>query len=156
LPGGSWFGAREHLDHNLNQARIILSLELTEPLPPAVCGTVQVDQVLVNLIHNAIEAMQSPEAAGSALTVRSSVDGDFVRVDVADLGCGMSPDRVGSIFEPFFTTMQDGIGMGLAVSRAIVIDCGGELTARPGPHGGMTMSFTLPVASAAASEGGMP
>jgi PAS domain S-box-containing protein len=145
----------ELLNHNLNQARIVLSLELTEPLPAAVGGTVQVDQVLVNLIHNAIEAMQSPGAAGSAVTVRSCLDGGFIRVEVADLGCGMSADRVGSMFEPFFTTKADGIGMGLAISRAIIIDCGGELTASPGPHGGMTMSFTLPVDPAATRTGGM-
>jgi C4-dicarboxylate-specific signal transduction histidine kinase len=145
----------ELMRHDLDQARITLRLDLSEPLPNAMGGSVQIDQVLVNLIRNAVEAMRSGNADGSEIAVRTSLDQDFVKVDVIDLGCGMSPDHIGSMFEPFFTTKPDGIGMGLAISRAIVIDCGGELTASPGSNGGMTMTFTLPLERGLA-KGGVP
>lgn len=103
---------------------------------------VQIQQVLINLIRNAIEAMQ--EAPRRALTVSSTSAPDgMVRVSVSDTGPGIAPEIAARLFEPFVTTKNGGLGVGLSISRTIVEAHGGKLEALPNGDGGATFQFTL-------------
>lgn len=104
---------------------------------------VQIQQVLVNLMRNAIEAMQGSDRR--ELTVSAAVKGGMVEVSIADTGPGISPDIAERLFQPFFTTKSQGMGVGLSISRTIVEAHGGQdLGPHRGQHrGGATFRFTL-------------
>jgi signal transduction histidine kinase len=110
------------------------------PVPPVRGNSVELREVLINLILNAIAAM--PE--GGTLTVRSFVAGEHVLVAIADTGEGIATEYHSTIFRPFTTTRQDGSGLGLSVSRAIVEGYGGTLTVESVPGEGATFTLTLP------------
>ena len=118
----------------LRHSRITVRTNLNPSLPHVMGDSVQVVQVLVNLIRNGIEAMCTEGAVGSVLALRTSQRSGFVRVDVSDQGCGMGPEQTKSMFEPFFTTKADGMNMGLAISKTIVTECGGEINGRSNPE----------------------
>lgn len=103
---------------------------------------VQVQQVLVNLIRNAMEAMQD-SATRELLISTIPLPETMIRLDVADTGPGISPDVVAQLFQPFITTKAYGMGVGLSVSRTIIEAHGGKLWAEPRPGGGTIFSFTL-------------
>ncbi|WFP65822.1 PAS domain-containing sensor histidine kinase [Mesorhizobium sp. WSM4904] len=104
---------------------------------------VQVQQVLVNLIRNAIEAME--ESSERTLTVRSKpADDMMIVVQVDDTGSGISEEMAARLFQPFATTKPRGMGVGLSISRTIVEAHGGQIEAKPRPGGGTTFRFTLP------------
>jgi signal transduction histidine kinase len=106
---------------------------------------VQLQQVVLNLVMNGIEAMSSVgERARHLVITTRDVDSDRVQVTVQDSGTGLSPDTLPRIFEPFYTTKPTGMGMGLSISRSIVQNHGGRLwaTANDGP--GTSFHFTLP------------
>ena len=104
-----------------------LDLRLDEPAPRAVCDRTMVEQVLLNLTRNAIQAMedQAPEARVLEIAVRA--DGAWVRVDVADRGPGIAPEVAARLFTPFFTTKAEGMGLGLSLCRTVVEQHGGTL-----------------------------
>jgi signal transduction histidine kinase len=110
------------------------------PVPPVRGNSVELREVLVNLILNAITAMPN----GGVLTVRSFVAGEHVLVAVADTGEGIATEYHGTIFQPFVTTRQSGSGLGLSVSRAIVESYGGTLTVESVLGQGATFTLTLP------------
>jgi PAS domain S-box-containing protein len=104
------------------------------------------EQVVLNLVHNAIEAMQEIDRHKRKLVIRTSnVDEHTLQVAVIDNGSGISEDNLAKLFEPFFTTKSDGMGMGLAITRSIVDAHKGKLTASRNADGGATFCFTLPV-----------
>jgi two-component system sensor kinase FixL len=109
---------------------------------------VQIQQVLLNLIRNAIDAVLAVAGAPRRVEIRTAVDAnDFVEVTVADHGCGL-PEQAGErIFEPFFTTKPSGTGLGLSISRGIVRDHGGRLHCVANLPRGAVFSFTLPLAA---------
>jgi len=113
-------------------------------LPPALADRVQLQQVLMNLMLNAIEAMRTA-APPRGLTIRTERQGDGCVVSVIDTGPGVSPDRAASIFDAFYTTRSDGTGMGLPISRSIVEAHGGKLWLEPGDGRGAAFRFTLPI-----------
>jgi two-component system sensor kinase FixL len=118
-----------------------------EPAPdlPLVGGDeVQLQQVLLNLVVNACDAMAGVNAKERRLLVCTESDGRGVRVCVADQGCGIPTERIERIFQPFFTTKEIGMGLGLAVCRTIVSAHDGELSAINNPGRGATFQFTLP------------
>ncbi|KLK89652.1 ATPase [Microvirga vignae] len=122
--------------------RIRMNVEVESDLPPVVLDRVQVQQVLVNLIRNGMEAMDSV-AGDRVLGIRVHRSGDVVQIDISDRGPGVEfPERM---FEPFFTTKEHGMGMGLAISRSIVESHGGRLWAENNESQGATFTFTLPV-----------
>jgi PAS domain S-box-containing protein len=128
----------------IQQNRVELELELGTDLPPVIGDRVQLQQVLLNLISNALEAMSSVEQRPCRLTIRSSdPGGDTVLVSVCDTGVGLHPEGMSKIFDAFFTTKPQGMGMGLAISRSIVEDHGGRLSATSRPGEGSTFQFTL-------------
>ena len=103
---------------------------------------VQIQQVLLNLLRNAIEAMRTSTCRELVISTASAAD-NMVILSVADTGCGIAPDLLPKLFQPFVTTKQTGLGIGLSLSRAIIDSHGGQITAEPNPDGGMIFRFTL-------------
>ena len=106
---------------------------------------VQIQQVLVNLLSNAVEAMQTSPADRRRITIRTSVHDAAVEVAVSDRGVGLPPGSETKIFEPFVSTKPEGLGMGLSIARTIVEAHGGRLWAESNPEGGAVFHFTLPL-----------
>jgi two-component system sensor kinase FixL len=106
---------------------------------------VQIQQVLLNLIRNAIESMEETEKR--ELLISTVVNGAMVEVSVADTGVGIAADIREQLFQPFITTKRQGMGVGLSISRTIIEAHGGSIAPRPNPGGGTIFSFTLPAVS---------
>lgn len=103
---------------------------------------IQIQQVLLNLMRNAVEAMQD-SAKRELLLAAAPADNDMVRITVADTGSGIAPEVVAQLFQPFITTKQQGMGVGLSICRTIVESHGGQIWAEPNPGGGTVFHFTL-------------
>jgi two-component system sensor kinase FixL len=110
---------------------------------------VQIQQVLVNLVRNAAEAMADCERRELSLVARSAPD-EMVEVTVSDTGKGLSDTVRENLFRPFFTTKTAGMGVGLSISRSIVEAHGGDMRASASPSGGASFWFSLPAAPAEA------
>jgi len=127
------------------------SVQLTLQFDPTVdlvlVDKVQVQQVLLNLLRNAIEAMQTSPRRELVVSTAPAADG-MVAVTVADTGVGISSDVASKLFQPFVTTKPRGIGIGLSISRTIVESHGGQITATANPKGGTIFRFTLRVVGA--------
>jgi two-component system sensor kinase FixL len=122
---------------------VTLHLALAADPPPVLADAVQLQQVLVNLVRNAVEAMRG--AARRELRVTTAVRApDAVEVSVADTGPGLAADLDGRLFEPFVTTKPDGMGIGLSISRSIVEGHGGQLEMAARPGGGTVFRCILP------------
>ena len=108
---------------------------------------IQIQQVLLNLIRNGIEAMRdSPRRELAVASARAA--GDMVAVSVSDTGSGIPAEIAGTLFQPFRTTKQNGLGVGLSISRTIVEAHGGQIEAQPNPGGGTIFTFTVPSGAA--------
>ena len=125
--------------------RVKLTLELSRSVPGVRGDRVQLQQVLLNLILNAMDAMNGCEAGRRCVAVCVRPREEEVEVAVSDSGHGILTDNVKRLFEPFFTTKTSGMGMGLAISRTIIEVHGGRLWAENNPEGGATFRFTLPI-----------
>ena len=123
-----------------------MSLELASDLPKVRGDRVQLQQVVLNLVLNGLEAMREPHAGARTLVIRTARDGAAaLRVTVQDSGPGIAEKDLGHIFEPLYTTKTEGLGMGLAIVRTIVNAHGGAVGAENNPEGGASFRFTLPV-----------
>jgi PAS domain S-box-containing protein len=130
----------------LDSHRIVLQRELLEGLPEIVGERVPLQQVLLNLIMNAVEAMSPLADRTRLLSVRTQIlELDHVLITVADRGIGIDPQNIDRIFEAFFTTKPQGMGMGLSICRSIVDAHGGRLWAAPGSPYGSVFNVKLPV-----------
>ena len=107
---------------------------------------VQVQQVLLNLVRNAIEAMEEGQRRELVISA-APAPGDMVVIEVADTGAGIAPEISAQLFQPFITTKRQGMGVGLSISRTIVEAHGGTIAPRPNPGGGTIFSVTLPALS---------
>jgi C4-dicarboxylate-specific signal transduction histidine kinase len=135
---------REVLAH-----RVALRTDLTPTLPPVFGDRVQLQQVLINLVMNGLDAMTSVTDRPRELLIRShQPDADQVCVAVQDAGIGIDPASMDRLFQPFFTTKPNGMGMGLSISRSIIEAHGGRLWASHHVGPGATVQFTLPLPSA--------
>jgi PAS domain S-box-containing protein len=123
--------------------RVSMSFDLGLRSPSVKGNRVQLQQVILNLIVNAIEAMDSSEQP-KILRIRSRENDGEVVLNFEDSGPGIAADKLDSIFEPFFTTKKDGLGMGLALSRSIVVAHNGRLWADHNPEGGAIFCVSLP------------
>ncbi len=127
--------------------RLELQRDFAKTLPRVYADAIQIQQILLNLIRNAIDAMGVVEPAESRILVRTElVDAETVRVSVTDYGCGISPEAAARLFDPFFTTKPSGLGVGLSISKSIIEAHGGTLGFEANPAGGTVFQFTVPVA----------
>lgn len=134
-----------HLTHADLIGRGVTVVRTLSPKLPLVAGDrVQLQQVLLNLVLNAADAMAANSAGSRQIHVATSVEGDVARLSVKDGGCGL-PDDVEKLFEPFFTTKQHGLGMGLAICRSIVAAHGGRLRAEPNKERGAVFNLEIPI-----------
>jgi C4-dicarboxylate-specific signal transduction histidine kinase len=126
----------------LNREKIVVREDLSRDLAPVKGDRVRLQQVVMNLIMNATDAMKS--GSPRILTIRTVMQGpDTVAVSISDTGSGIDGKVKGRLFEPFTTTKKTGLGMGLRICRSILADHGGGIRAENNPDGGATFSFTL-------------
>ena len=127
---------------------VSLDHEMAPGLPPVTGDRVQLQQVVLNLIVNGLDAMDDVAADRRTLILETSIgEAGTVQIAVRDSGVGLDSEHADRIFEPFYTTKPQGMGMGLAINRSIVEAHGGRLWATPNADHGATFAFTLPVAS---------
>jgi C4-dicarboxylate-specific signal transduction histidine kinase len=130
----------------LEQRHVRVDLALTDDLPMALGDPIQIEQVLMNLLRNGLEAMEETPQEDRIVCIRSmQYNDDRIQVDVCDAGSGIAGEDLEKLFEPFFTTKPQGMGMGLAISRSIIQAHGGQLWASANHDRGSTFHFTLPV-----------
>jgi C4-dicarboxylate-specific signal transduction histidine kinase len=122
-----------------------LGLRLSESLPDVLVDGIQIQQVVLNLIRNAVDAMMDCSPEKRDIVVRTALRQDGkVEISVADTGCGLSAECEEELFQPFFTTKKDGMGMGLSVSRSIVTSHGGQMWFSRNQDAGTTFYVTIP------------
>jgi PAS domain S-box-containing protein len=129
----------------LQRNRVLVKAELTDDLPPVTGDRVQLQQVIMNLLLNASDAMRSVDDRPRQAVITTARDeSDGVRLTVEDTGVGLGRQAIEKIFEPFYTTKDDGMGIGLAVSRSIIESHCGRIWATPNDGPGATFSFSIP------------
>jgi PAS domain S-box-containing protein len=129
----------------LQKSRVILRPELADDLPLVTGDRVQLQQVILNLLRNASDAMSTIDDRPRDLLIRTqSDDNDRVRLSVADVGVGFEPHAADRLFEAFYTTKSEGMGIGLSVSRSIIERHHGRLWVTPNTGPGVTFSFSIP------------
>src|SRR5262249_41618985 len=137
--------AAHFVDSDARQHRIRMQLDLAADVRPVTCNSVQIEQVLLNLLRNAVEAVQSAAMDDGRVVIATAADGrDAIVVSVSDNGVGL-PASVVDVFAAFYSTKPDGLGMGLSISRSIIEAHHGRLWATRNPDRGTTFQFTLPV-----------
>jgi PAS domain S-box-containing protein len=125
--------------------RLVVQADLADDLPLADGDRVQLQQVILNLIRNAADAMGGVDDRPQRVTIRTSLDeGNCVRLSVQDVGVGLDAENVDKVFVPFYTTKSDGMGIGLSVSRSIIESHRGRLWAAKNDGPGATFSFSIP------------
>jgi PAS domain S-box-containing protein len=140
------------LQGEMHSRHVTLEAELALELPPVLGDRVQLQQVVLNLVQNALESMRAIEGRARVLHVSSwEEEPGWVELSVRDTGAGLDPEALTRIFEPFYTTRADGLGLGLSISRKIVEAHGGRLWATSNGDAGATFHFALPVSPPAAS-----
>lgn len=130
--------------------RVRIQSSLAEALPMVAADQAQIEQVLLNLIVNGMDAMHATPDAMRELQVQTRLaGGDLVEISVVDRGCGIPPEKLPELFDSFFTTKPDGMGVGLSIARWIVLAHGGRIWATNGAQGGAEFRFTLRTAGPA-------
>ena len=130
----------------LRERRVRLQLGLANDLPHVVGDRIQLQQILLNLVLNAVDAMQAVNAGPRVLAIHSDRAAEGVVVRVKDSGHGIREEHLAHVFKPFFTTKDEGMGMGLSISRSIAETHGGQLRIAENSSDGMTFELQLPVA----------
>jgi signal transduction histidine kinase len=131
------------LQHEAIRYSISIRAELAADLPQVLADRVQLQQVLMNLMLNGIEAMKDMNPAGE-LTIKSQQENNHLLISVSDTGVGLAPEQADQIFKAFFTTKPQGTGMGLPISRSIIESHGGRLWPTANAGRGATFHLTLP------------
>lgn len=144
---------RELIQHDLNRSDVELEVICAAPVPEIKADRVELQQVLVNLVSNAIDAMRG-QAGPRRITMELITKEMAVGVRVADTGPGIPEEHIQKLFEPFFTTKPTGIGMGLEICRSAVAAMGGQLTVANLAQGGACFSFDLPLSVSQPREPG--
>lgn len=130
------------------RAGVRLETRIAQSLPLVLADRVQVQQVLLNLLQNALDALRSRPERNGAITIEAETREAGVSIAVADNGAGMTSEVRAKLFDPFFTTKPDGLGLGLALCRSIAEEHDGRLSADDNPEGGAIMRLWLPVRGA--------
>jgi two-component system, NtrC family, sensor kinase len=144
------------VQHQMELTGIQLQSDLADDLPRVLCDPAQIEQVVLALIMNAIDAM--PRGGNLWLNTKTLEPGEHVEIRVRDDGMGIPPEILPQIFEPFLTTKESGhgVGLGLAISRGIMERHNGHITVESEPGKGTTFILTLPLGTAGAVPGGIP
>jgi C4-dicarboxylate-specific signal transduction histidine kinase len=130
--------------HEALRHEVAVRLDLASGRSPVRGDRIQLQQVIINLVVNGVEAMARVNDRDRALTVRTQRhQSDFVLVSVEDAGVGIEPDKLDQLFRAFHTTKSDGLGMGLSICRSIIEAHGGQIWASPNTGPGMTFQFTI-------------
>jgi signal transduction histidine kinase len=130
----------------LQRSRVLLRLELAHGIRPVTGDRVQLQQVILNLLRNAADAMSSVNDRPRQLVIRTERDeNNQVCVSVQDVGVGFEPQEMDKFFDAFHTTKSDGMGIGLSVSRSIIESHQGHLWAAPNEGPGATFAFSIPL-----------
>ena len=131
----------------LHRNRVILKPELANDLPQVIGDRVQLQQVILNLLRNASDAMRTVEDRPRQLVIKTEREsGGRVRLSVQDTGTGLEVENVNKLFDAFYTTKNDGMGIGLSVSRSIIENHDGTLSATPNDGAGAMFFFSIPAA----------
>ncbi|WP_259444734.1 sensor histidine kinase [Neotabrizicola shimadae] len=138
------------------ERQVTIVMDAPEPLPPVLADRILVEQVMVNLIRNGLEAMAEGPRAGDRLTLRLTAEGGMARLDLADQGPGIPEDVAAQLFDPFTSTKSQGMGMGLNICRSIVELLHGGLSHAPNPGGGTVFTVLLPFAPLPPAQGSAP
>jgi C4-dicarboxylate-specific signal transduction histidine kinase len=137
----------------LGQSRSVLETDFAELLPAISGDRVQLQQVILNLLLNAADAMAGIEDRPRTLRLQTEIQGsDSIKLFVRDSGVGLDPRDIGKLFEPFYTTKAHGLGIGLAISRSIIESHKGQLWAIANDGPGATFGFCIPRASGAVTD----
>ena len=152
-PTKAWLDLRETIQEALavinieaERHQVSVGTELAAALPPVQADRVQLQQVVLNLVMNGIDAMKSVTDRPRELLIRSQPhESEELLVAVQDSGIGVDQQNMERLFEPFYTTKPEGMGMGLRISRSIIEAHGGRLWATPNAGPGITVQFTLPI-----------
>lgn len=139
--------AAAFVSHDLSNNSIALRLELPEATTKVVGDRVQIQQVIVNLLMNASQAIGDIQDSPKVITVCCGIEGGMLTVSVSDNGPGIANDNLDRLFDGFFTTKKSGLGIGLSICRTIVEAHGGTINARNQLAGGACFEFTLPVST---------
>jgi two-component system sensor histidine kinase DctS len=137
-------GAVGFLEAEARKRCITVDLDLTNPSPRVMADRILIEQVVLNLTRNAMEAMGQSPRPDRVLSIGVTAENGQALVRIADSGCGIAQDVADSLFTPFFTTKEDGMGMGLNICRSIIESHRGRLWFEPNPEGGSVFLFTLP------------
>jgi signal transduction histidine kinase len=132
----------------LAQAGVLSHTSFAEATPPARIDPRTFEQVIANLITNAVQAMSAGGTLSVSLSPLETPQGPLVELRVADTGPGIPPDVIDRVFDPFFTTKKDGTGLGLAISRRILAAHKGTITAESFPDAGTVFTVRLPAVEA--------
>ncbi|HEV2334969.1 MAG TPA: PAS domain S-box protein [Stellaceae bacterium] len=135
------------------QSGVRVSLDLDRNLLPVLVDGVQIQQVVLNLVRNAVEAMEGVERRELSVVTLGIAGESIAEVRIADSGPGIAHDIAERLFQPFVTTKKTGMGLGLSICREIVESHHGRLAAAPNPSGGTVFRLTLPVSPAVGAEG---
>lgn len=138
----------------LKRNQVVLREEFADDLPPVTGDRVQLQQVILNLLRNAADAMRGVNDRPRQLVIRTEREGDSERLTVRDVGVGFEAQGVDKLFEPFYTTKTDGMGIGLSVSRSIIENHNGRLWAEPNDGPGAAFSFSIPCRAEAGTKPG--
>ena len=139
------------IQREIQNHRIVLELDLARDLPPVLAGRVELQQVVINLMVNGMQAMEPITDRPRCLLVRSSIQADEVLVSVRHSGVGVDPANMGRLFNAFFTTRSNGMGMGLSICRSIIESYGGRIWAANNAGPGTIFQFALPLKAQGAS-----
>ncbi|WP_410500088.1 ATP-binding protein [Chitinibacter sp. S2-10] len=133
------------LNAEIKKSQVKLTIKQDAELPPIYADAVMLEQVIFNLIRNAIEAMHDTPVKQRSLTIKVQRQDEMLAVSIADRGCGISAEQMEQLFKPFFSTKGSGMGMGLNICRSIIEHHHGRLWVEPNPAGGTCFHFTLPL-----------
>lgn len=133
------------IDAHINHYNIELNID--NHLPPVFCDPIQIQQVILNLLRNGMESMNSfGTKAGSKIILQATCFESGVKISITDCGCGVSKQLAKQLYQPFISTKQSGMGLGLSISRSIIVSHGSQLDFYNNQHDGATFYFTLPPA----------
>jgi C4-dicarboxylate-specific signal transduction histidine kinase len=128
----------------MRRNRVMVTTAFAENAPTVPGDRVQLQQVILNLLLNAMDAMRSVEGRTRRVAIRTQFDDEAITLSVSDNGHALAPDDLARVFDAFYTTKEEGMGIGLSVSRSIIERHHGKLWAAVNDDAGMTFAFSLP------------